>query len=67
MRSTITTRRDLRNWVDTSTTNWDDRTDEQVDQITDSIRGMDHPAWGTDWTEFLSELPDDLTEMLAAR
>ena len=63
MRHTMTTKRDLRNWVDTATSGWDVREDGDVDAITDAIQAMDHPAWGTDWTEFLEALPN-LTELL---
>lgn len=63
MRNTMTTKRDLRNWVDGATANWDVRTDADLDAITDAIQGLDHPQWGTDWTEFLATLPE-LTELL---
>jgi hypothetical protein len=63
MRYTITTKRDLRNWVDAATHDWDGRTDADVDAITDAIQAMNHPQWGADWTEFLESLPE-LTELL---
>jgi hypothetical protein len=56
MRYTMTTRRDLRNWVDSATTNWDVRSDADVDAMTDWIQRDDHPAWGSDWTAYLEEL-----------
>lgn len=63
MLHTITTRNDLRAWVDDMTTGWWDRDAEAVDAITSRIQAMDHPQWGTDWSEFLFALPD-LTELL---
>jgi hypothetical protein len=65
MRHTMTTKRDLRNWVDTATSGWPERADTDVDAITDAIQAMNHPQWGTDWTEFLESLPE-LTELLPA-
>lgn len=63
---TMTTVNDLRNWVDSVTTNWDNRTDEDVGHIVDEIRNMDgRPAWGADWIGFLDRLPE-LTELLPA-
>ena len=63
MRTTMTTRRDLRNWVDNATSDWLVRADTDVDNITDAIQVLDHPAWGTDWTAWLDRLPD-LTDLL---
>lgn len=63
MRNTITTVRDLRNWVDAATNGWHERGDNDVDTITEAIRSGDHPAWGDDWSEFFESLPD-LTEYL---
>lgn len=65
MQNTMTTRNDLRNWVDSVTTNWDGRTDADVDAITDTIQADNHPAWGTDWSEFLATLPENLVELIA--
>ena len=65
MRNTMTTKRDLRNWVDAATTNWDGRTDDDLDAITDAIQAIGHPQWGTDWSEWLAALPE-LTELLPA-
>lgn len=63
MRQTINSRRDLRNWVDSHTSNWADRTAEDVEQLTDTLRQMNHPEWGADWSEWLENLPE-LTELL---
>jgi hypothetical protein len=60
----ITTKRDLRNYLDDATTNYMGRTDADLDAMTDAVQAMGHPAWGTDWTEFFSRLPADLTELL---
>ena len=60
-RQTMTTVNDLKNWVHNVTANWDGRPDAMVDGIAEAIRAGDHPAWGTDWSEFLSDLPDLLT------
>jgi hypothetical protein len=65
MRRTMTTNRDLRNWVDDVTSGWVERTDADVDAITDTIQAMDHPRWGADWSEWLDGLPE-LTELLPA-
>ena len=54
----MTTRNDLRNWVDDHTTGWLERDDADVERITDAIQAMDHPRWGTDWSEFLDALPE---------
>lgn len=54
----MTTRDDLRNWVDAETSGWWERGKGYVDAITAAILVGDHPAWGTDWTEFLAALPD---------
>lgn len=53
----------LKIWVEEATTNWDHRAYEDINTITSNILKMDHPAWGTDWSEFLATLPD-LTELL---
>lgn len=65
MRYTITTVRDLRNWVDSATDGWWERTDEMVDELTESICSMNHPAYGTDWSAWLADLPE-LTEFITA-
>ena len=63
-RNIMTTVRDLRNWVDAATTNWDGRTDADIEKIVDHIRSQDHcPAWGRDWTEYLASF-DDLQVIL---
>lgn len=63
MRCVMTTVRDLRNWLDTATTNWDGRDDAMLDALTETIRERDHPPWGTDWADFLAALPE-LTEFV---
>ena len=60
----FSTVRDLRNWVDGVTVNWPDRTDEVLNELTEAIRAMDHPAWGDDWTDFLDSLPENLFELV---
>lgn len=35
-----------------------------VDAITDAIRDLDHPVYGSDWSRFLAGLPDPLLELL---
>ncbi len=57
---TITTASDLRNWVDTATSGWYERTDADLTIMTEKIRIMSHPAWGEDWTEFFETLPENL-------
>lgn len=57
MKYIISSKRDLRIWVDEHVSSLD-MLDEMVDQIVDSILADDHPAYGTDWTEFLAELPN---------
>ena len=54
----MTTMNDLRNWVDSATSNWESRTDADIDAIARAIQATDHPAWGRDWSEFLESLPD---------
>jgi hypothetical protein len=65
MTRTMTTKRDLRNWVDDATSGWWERTDADVDAITNAIQADNHPAWGTDWSAYLDALPE-LTELLPA-
>lgn len=65
MTQRMTTKRDLRNWVDDVTSGWGERTDADVDAITDAIQADDHPAWGVDWSDYLDSLPE-LTTFLAA-
>lgn len=55
--------RDLRQWVEQVTAGWVERAESDVDTITQAIHAGDHPAWGTDWTDFLNSLPD-LGELL---
>jgi hypothetical protein len=59
----IVTKTDLRNWVDSATANWHERTDEDVDTITDALQSLDHPRWGSDWSDFL-ESCDELSVWL---
>lgn len=55
----ITTRRDLRNYVDEMTSGWYERSDDDIDAIVESILGCpDCPRYGADWTEFLANLPE---------
>ena len=58
----FTTINDVRNWVDTATSSWDDRTEEQVETLTRHIR--DNIEYGRDATEFLGTLPDNLADLL---
>ena len=58
MQNRMTSKTDLRNWVDTATSDWMERTEKDVADITGAIQGMDHPRWGSDWTEFLDSLPE---------
>ena len=60
--STFTTISDIRNWVDSATTNWDDRTDEQVDFLVDHIHA--NTDYGRDAEDFLATLPDNLADLL---
>jgi hypothetical protein len=61
----ISTRDDLRNWIDSRTDGWDVRSDADVEAMTEAVRAMDHPRWGGDWSDFLEDLdllallPDD--------
>lgn len=59
MAKIMTTNRDLRNWVDDMTNNYLQRTDGDVDTITNGIQDDDHPAWGTDWSDYLETLELD--------
>lgn len=60
----MTTVADLRNWVDSVTSNWWERTDAQVAELVQVIRSLpDCPNWGADWSEFLDALPE-LSELL---
>lgn len=63
-RYVISTVRDLRNWVDGVTSGWGERADTDVGTITEALRAGEHPAWGTDWADFLGALPD-LTELVS--
>lgn len=59
---TFATISDVRNWVDAATANWDDRTDDQIAELTDYVLGG--IEYGRDATEFLESLPDNLAELL---
>ena len=52
----ITTKKDLRNYVDYQTGSWVLRQEDQIDNMTNSILSLDHPPYGTDWTEFLDSV-----------
>lgn len=52
----ITTKNDLRNWVDNATSGWDIRHITDVEAITDGIQADDHPAWGSDWSKYLESI-----------
>jgi hypothetical protein len=62
-RTRITTVNDLYNWVDDMTSGWLERTYCDVERISETLRGMPHPPYGTDWAHWLETLPD-LTELL---
>jgi hypothetical protein len=53
IRNVMTTKRDLRNWVDSAI--GADGTAEITDAVTDWLQAQDHPAWGDDWTDWLAE------------
>ena len=55
----ITTVKNLRTWVDEHFQG----NREERDHIAEAIRAGEHPRWGTDWTEFLADLPDNLHEL----
>jgi hypothetical protein len=59
---TFTTISDIRNWVDSATTNWDDRTDEQVDSLVGYIHA--NIDYGRDAEDFLATLPDNLADLI---
>ena len=56
MRYQITTRDDLRNYLDSATSGWYERTDAELEELTDAVQSNEHPQWGSDWTEFLESL-----------
>ena len=49
----ITTKKDLRNYVDSHTDSWDKRSDDELNDMVDMILEFDHPPYGQDWKEFL--------------
>ncbi len=53
MRNRITTKRDLRNWVDTALGS--EGNEAIIDLVTDWLQRQEHPAWGDDWTDWLAE------------
>lgn len=54
--------KDLRTWVEEHIGSDVDSTD--VDRVTEAIQSIDeHPPWGTDWADFLGDLPDPLIWM----
>lgn len=61
--TTITTVRDLRNWVHAATCNWHNRDEDMFNRLVDAI-AADSPDWGDDWSEYLDSLPDNLADML---
>jgi hypothetical protein len=60
--TTFTSIKDVRNWVDTATANWDDRTEEQTEHLTRYI--LTHTTYGRDATAFLESLPENLADLL---
>jgi hypothetical protein len=62
MSTIFTTIKDVRNWVDSATSNWDDRTDEQVSELVDIVRS--NINYGQDASEYLESLPDNLADLL---
>ena len=60
--TTFTTITDIRNWVDSATSSWDNRTTEQVETLTSIIRA--NVDYGRDADEYLATLPDNLAELL---
>jgi hypothetical protein len=58
----FTTITDIRNWVDTATSNWADRTDDQVNRIVGVIR--DNTDYGRGADDYLETLPDNLADLL---
>lgn len=61
MTQTMTTVKDLRTWVDAHVTAETDATDRAVIVLALRRRG---PAWGTDWSEFLTALPENLLDLI---
>jgi hypothetical protein len=61
--TTFTTKNDLRNWVDTMTSDWLNRPEGMVEKIATKIQNdSDRPNWGwEDWTEYLDGV--DLTAL----
>lgn len=55
----ITTVSNLRDWVCGHMDCY--AKDEEIYLVTETIQTMNHPAWGTDWSEFLDEI--DLDEL----
>ena len=54
--ATITTKTDLANWVaNNNPANIGILGDRAIDATTDALQAADHPAWGTDWAEWLDE------------
>lgn len=60
--TTFTTINDIRNWVDSATANWDDRTADQIETLTGIIRANVDYGRGAD--EYLATLPDNLADLL---
>jgi hypothetical protein len=54
MTQTMTTKRDLRNWVDSAL--GADGTGEMIHAVTDAIAEGQCPNWGTDWAQFLETI-----------
>ena len=62
MRTIITTRRDLENWVYQHCGDNLDRNDVAT-IVAEILARTDCPWYGTDWSEFLESLPDSLLDM----
>lgn len=58
----FTTINDIRNWVDSATVSWDDRTAEQVETLAGIIRA--NVEYGCDADDYLETLPDNLADLL---
>ena len=58
----FTTVTDVHNWVDSATSNWDGRTDDQVEYLVGLIVG--NIDYGRDCSEYLDSLPENLADLL---
>jgi hypothetical protein len=58
--NTITSRTDIETYLTDTRADLATLGERYVSAVCDQIQASDHPAWGTDWTEWLAEWADSV-------